>query len=88
MAMARSVQDARSASSRPCNSLQTVCERSANVLSAERVLQQFVNRVQPIVNLGPAKMGLKQPNNPVVEHKGNVQRLVCFSGVSALWYGS
>ena len=88
MAIARDVQDARSAPSRPCNSLQTVCERSANVLSNERALQQFVYRVQPIVILDLRRWLLKQPNNPVVEHKGNVQRLVCFSGVSATRYGS
>jgi hypothetical protein len=55
-----------------------ICEQSANALSAERALQQFVNRVQPIVNLDPAKMGLKQPNNLVVEHKGTSDAVADF----------
>jgi hypothetical protein len=41
--------------------------------------------MQPIVNLDPAKVGLKQPNNPVVEHKGTSAEPYGFAAQAIRW---
>jgi hypothetical protein len=53
-----------------CNGLQTLCEPSATVFVASRGVQQFVNRVQQIVNAATTEDGSQATKDPVVEHKG------------------
>jgi hypothetical protein len=53
-----------------CNKLQTVCERSATVLTSREARQQFVNEVQQIVIAASRKDDSETTKNRVVEHKG------------------
>ncbi len=66
-----------------CNTLQTVCEQSASVLGSAQGVHQFVIEVHRIATFAALKTSPRQPKKGVVEHKGNVLRLVCFSGASA-----
>ena len=61
-----------------CNRLQTVCERSATPFAWREGVQQFVNEVQQIVILTTSEDGSQATKNPVVEHKGSVERSGAF----------
>jgi hypothetical protein len=61
-----------------CNRLQTVCEQSATAFTWRARVQQFVNRVQPFVITTANGDGAQATKNPVVEHKGSVERFGVF----------
>jgi hypothetical protein len=61
-----------------CSRLQTVCERSATPFAWREGVQQFVNEVQQIVIAAANEVGSQATKNPVVEHKGSVERSGAF----------